>query len=182
VHYWGNGDPGSTGSLGAAITTIANRELNNGSRNVESGGYNCNWYSTALGSGTIGRCSNGWRTEAWCADFARWVWGQSGARTTSLGGGAASFYTYGSRFGTWHPGLSGVKPGDAVVFNLKVWTTTTSVNGVLKTTTHVYASHVGIVYSTTSGIVIIAGNSGPNTNRVYKYPISSASGYTRPIA
>lgn len=138
--------PPPTGPLGQQIAAISGQELNNSSRNHEIGGYNCNYYSTALGVGSTGSCSNGWRTEEWCADFATWVWGQAGANTGGLNPGAISFYNYGVNHGTWHTGSPQV--GDAAVFN---------VSGG-------YASHVGLVVSASgNSFTMISGNSyNPN--------------------
>ena len=58
---------------------------------------------------------NGGLPEYWCADFARWVWENVGARNTSeLTAAAGSFYVYGQNHGTLKstPAL-----GDAVVFD-----------------------------------------------------------------
>jgi hypothetical protein len=58
---------------------------------------------------------NGGSPEYWCADFARWVWENAGAKNTSeLTAAAGSFYVYGQNHGTLKstPSL-----GDAVVFN-----------------------------------------------------------------
>jgi hypothetical protein len=127
VQYRGNADPNSGTSVRDKIVTTARAEFANAGRNKEQGGYNCNFYSTQFKAGTRtlpnGKpaCSNSWYSEAWCADFARWVWGQAGAKTTGLGAGAASFRT--SPLGTWHPSnpkagdpLAGVQVGDAIVF------------------------------------------------------------------
>ncbi|SDZ52894.1 CHAP domain-containing protein [Asanoa ishikariensis] len=115
VSYWGNGDPGSTSVSGMRATVVdkARAEAANPAHNREIGGTDCNFYSTALGVGP--RCANGWIGQAWCADFAKWIWGQSGARTNGLDAGAVSF----SRYSTWRsdtsfPNLAGVQPGDVV--------------------------------------------------------------------
>jgi hypothetical protein len=57
---------------------------------------------------------NGGQPEYWCADFARWVWGEAGVDTSGLTAGAGSFYVYGQEHGTLH---STPAVGDAVVFN-----------------------------------------------------------------
>jgi peptidoglycan hydrolase-like protein with peptidoglycan-binding domain len=160
--------PPAGSSLRSKIVSSATSELGNSARNHEIGGYNCNYYSTQLAAGTAGACSNGWRTEEWCADFARWIYGKAGARTTDLTAGAASFWTYGKHFGTWHDGLSGVKVGDAVVFDLDKSSD--------------YASHFGLVTSVSSGVVMISGNSGPNTNEIARSSVGSASGYAEPVS
>lgn len=57
---------------------------------------------------------NGGQPEYWCADFAQWVWANSGVDTTGLNAAAGSFYCYGQNNGT----LSNTpQPGDAVVFD-----------------------------------------------------------------
>jgi hypothetical protein len=125
VKYWGNGDPGSTspGPLGSRISSIATTEYGNSGHNAEHGGANCNYYTTALGTGSAG-CANGWRHEEWCADFAKWVWLQAGAVTSQLTAGARSFLTYGQHYGTWHAGnLSGIQVGDVIGWNYGTSTT-----------------------------------------------------------
>jgi peptidoglycan hydrolase-like protein with peptidoglycan-binding domain len=124
------------GELGGAIVTIAQQEAANSAHNREIGGYNCNWYTTALGlSGTGASCSNHWKTQEWCADFAKWVWIQAGANTSGANSLARSFETYGKNHGTWH--TSSPQPGDAIVFS----------------------GHVGLVVSSTSSTVTyVSGN------------------------
>lgn len=57
---------------------------------------------------------NGGQPEYWCADFAQWVWANSGVDTTGLDAAAGSFYCYGQNNGT----LSNTpQPGAAVVFD-----------------------------------------------------------------
>ncbi len=151
-----------------AIVQQAESQLNIDGHNHEIGGYNCNFFTSYYGAGSAG-CSNGWRTEEWCADFARFVWGQSGvAYTGELNAAAASFYSYGANHGTWHGGdLDGIQPGDAIVFGLS--------GG--------WAAHVAIYVGDSN---VISGNAGPNTNSVYKQLTSSLSGlgisgYSRPV-
>jgi len=70
------------------------------------------------GRGFDSSCTgNGGLPEYWCADFARWVWAQAGAKDTSqLTAAAGSFYVYGENHGT----LSHTpEVGDAVVFNYR---------------------------------------------------------------
>jgi len=75
--------------------------------------------------------------EAWCSDFAKWVWQQAGV-TADMGiinAGADSFYGWGASQGEAMPPDSGTPaPGDAVVFYPP---------GPVSAT--VYADHVGIV-------------------------------------
>ena len=81
---------------------------------------NQNIGKTACGSNSLGSkaygssCTgNGGSPEYWCADFARWVWGNSGADVAGLNAAASSFATYGQAHGTFS-GTPHV--GDAVVF------------------------------------------------------------------
>jgi hypothetical protein len=126
----------ATSKLGTAIVKIARQEAANKAHNHESGGYNCNYYTTALKlAGTGAHCGNKWKTEEWCADFAKWVWTKAGANTKYATPAAASFETYGKKHHTWHTGKP--QPGDAIVF----------------------PGHVGLVVSSTSSTVTyISGN------------------------
>jgi peptidoglycan hydrolase-like protein with peptidoglycan-binding domain len=168
------GNPKPAGDLRKRIVSIAEAELRNSARNHESGGYNCNFYSTALGVGSRG-CSNGWRTDAWCSDFGKWVWDKAGASTKYLNPEAGSFYTSGVRHGTWNGGSSpaGVQVGDAILFNLNRSTAN--------------ATHVGIVVDVNGDgtISVISGNSGARSSHVSKRtfrPNSTVSGYTGPVS
>ncbi len=80
------------------------------------------------GQGFAGSCA---ARHAWCADFARWVWGSSKLNVDRLNAGAGSFYLYGQQKGTLHTDPNYVPQiGDAVVFDYNG-------NG--------WASHVGLV-------------------------------------
>lgn len=159
-------DPPS--DLDAAIVQLAQQQMADDSRNHEIGGYNCNYYTTSLGEpGTGAHCSNGWHTEEWCADFAKWVWLHAGADVSDANPLAISFRTYGKNHGTWHAGNP--QKADAIVFQ----------------------NHVGIVVSATaSTVTYISGNtSNPNgsgTNavniRTMSRSNSSILGYSDPVA
>jgi hypothetical protein len=70
-------------------------------------GDNCNPFSDALGR----------PCEAWCADFAEYVWQQAGMNTDGVTAYAGSFLTYGQQKGTLKDRNSpDVQPGDAVVW------------------------------------------------------------------
>jgi cell wall-associated NlpC family hydrolase len=153
-----------------AIVTVAQNQLNDPSHNQERGGYNCNFFTSYVGAGS--GCSNGWRTEEWCADFARFVWGRAGvADTGQLNAAAYSFYAYGVNHGTWHGGdLAGLAPGDVIVYSIGYFGGGT-------------ARHVAIYVGNS---LVISGNAGPNTDSVYQQLTSSlsylgVSGYTRPV-
>jgi surface antigen len=95
---------GSGGGSACNIVNLANQNVGNSACGSNSLG------SKAYGSSCTG---NGGSPEYWCADFARWVWGNSGADVGGLTAAASSFYTYGKAHGT----LSGSpQVGDAVVF------------------------------------------------------------------
>ncbi|MGA8115281.1 MAG: hypothetical protein WCA46_16580 [Actinocatenispora sp.] len=156
------------GQLDTKIVQLAQQELGDASRNREIGGYNCNYYTTALGEpGTGEHCSNGWHTEEWCADFTKWVWLHSGADTSGANPLARSFEDYGKDHGTWH--TSNPQAADAIVFE----------------------SHVGIVVSATgSTVTYISGNTvNPdtgNTDAIAQKTISLSQsnliGYAAPVA
>jgi hypothetical protein len=84
----------------------------------------CNYYTAYWGAGTP--CGNGNNSEAWCADFAAWVWLAAGVPVPygsgagDLNGAAASFYRWAAINGTWHPAGSGYVPqwGDIAVYGL----------------------------------------------------------------
>jgi hypothetical protein len=161
--------PPPPGVLGAAIVQIAQQENANSAHNREIGGYNCNYYTTALGlAGTGASCSNGWKTQAWCADFGKWVWIQAGAATSGINSVYNSFETYGKNHGTWHTGSPLV--GDAIVFNF---------------------GHVGLVVSATStDVTYISGNTynsaDGNDDAVLQKTVSRSYsaivGYASPVA
>jgi hypothetical protein len=81
------------------------------------------------GKGYGSSCTgNGGQPEYWCADFAKWVWQNSGV--TDLYGltpAARSFYTYGQSNGTL---TSTPAVGDAVVFSNAAGDTSSDGNGI----------------------------------------------------
>ncbi|RJQ77417.1 CHAP domain-containing protein [Pseudonocardiaceae bacterium YIM PH 21723] len=97
---------------------------------------NANLGKTACGTNSKGgqgfytSCSGG--PEAWCADFAKWVWAQNGIPVNGLTPAASSFYQYGRNNGTLHTSASyTANVGDAVVYQIDS-------NGS-------WAQHVGLV-------------------------------------
>lgn len=141
------------------IVETAEKEMNSG-RNRETG-TNCNAYSPD------GRC------QAWCADFAKYVWGKSGAKTDGVNSMAKSFKDYGLKNDTWKSGagVKNVKPGDAVTYRLN---DKDSGN-----------DHVGIVTAVdkkTGRITVISGNSGDRIRKVTIDPKKSqVTGYASPV-
>jgi CHAP domain len=80
--------------------------------------------------------------EAWCADFATWVWRQAGVASIGRIAWVPSLVEWGKQRGTWKAGYDNdPKPGDLVIFS---------------------GLHVGIVETVRpSGVItIIAGNTG----------------------
>ena len=87
------------------------------------------------GRGYESSCTgNGGQPEYWCADFAKWVWQNSGVTDLSgLNAAARSFYLYGQSHGT----LSNTPAvGDAVVFSNARGDTSSAKSGI---------NHVAIV-------------------------------------
>ena len=93
--------PTTPSGLGAAIVAKGRTYLG-----YEASSGDCNKFSTALGN----------PCQAWCGDFARYVWGQAGANTSGLTGYSGSFRDYGISHGTWKSATSIPKVGDAVVW------------------------------------------------------------------
>jgi len=137
-------------------------------------GSECNPYTAYWGDGTA--CSNGERSNAWCADFAAWAWKQGGANFTygfsgsDINAWSASFYFWGLATGNWHPLSSGYspQPGDVAVYgNL------TEAPG---------PGHVGIYVSgSASSPTVINGNWEPDYKppaRVYEQSGESNTGVT----
>src|SRR5215212_1675062 len=80
--------------------------------------------------------------EAWCADFASWVWRQAGVSSFGRIAWVPALVQWGKQHGTWKAGYdNNPRPGDLVIFS---------------------GLHVGIVETVRSSgvITIIAGNTG----------------------
>jgi hypothetical protein len=187
VKYLGNGDPGSTSisQVRSRIVSIAKAEEGNSAHNREADVANCNWYTGTYSSPTRGTlCTNDWRAEQWCADYAGWVWKNSGVSgATSLTAAAYSFRSYGNAHGTWHsgPALTGVQVGDAIVYGISgasakhvnivtaISGTTIYVTGGNQT---ILGSHDGVsTFSFTKGAQYADGNQ-----------TLTVSGYASPVA
>jgi len=125
------------------------------------------------GSAFDGSCTgaNG-KPEYWCADFAMWVWQNTGFYSGGLTAGAGSFYVYGQANGTLHTSVSYVpQPGDAVVYDY---------NGKN------YADHVAIVTALNSdgSVVTVNGdwNGGTSTSESVFATLSSVVSVTIPAS
>ncbi len=79
--------------------------------------------------------------EAWCADFATWVWRQAGYPQVGRIPAVRNLVVWGQQHKTWKPGhTNNPQPGDFVIFS---------------------NMHVGLVEKVSGGrITIIAGNTG----------------------
>lgn len=90
----------------------------------------CNKFSAYWQAGTS--CTNGLRSEEWCADFAAWAWRQAAAQfvyaytSGDINAAAFSFYQWAVLHHTWHPVGSGYtpRPGDVAVYGLDTATDT----------------------------------------------------------
>jgi len=186
VEYLGNGDPGSTSisQVRSRIVSIAKSEEGNSSRNREKGGENCNWYTATYPGARGTACDYGYRSEQWCADYAGWVWKNSGVVDAgSLTAAAYSFKSYGDSRGSWHAGsaLTGIQVGDAIVYG---------VSGTSAKHVNIVTAISGSAISVTGGNQTISGSrDGVSTFSFTKgaqYADSrgtlSVSGYASPIA
>ena len=64
-------------------------------------GSNCNPFTAFFSRGSTSGCPAGTASEAWCSDFANFVWWWAGADTAGLTGWSYTFVTYGQRHGTF---------------------------------------------------------------------------------
>ncbi|NNG35699.1 peptidoglycan-binding protein [Nakamurella aerolata] len=144
-------------ALGSKIAQIARGELANTWRNVERGGFDCNYYSGFWKSGNFSCGGNGNRSEAWCSDFAKYVWYKAGADVAGLSPWAPNFRdVYGKRHGTNH--RNNPKVGDAVTYDWRG-------DGLI--------DHVEIVIAVSGNtFTAIGGNSGPNNAHIAKRTMS----------
>jgi len=164
--------------LAATIVAIAQGQDQFAAKVAETpAGSNCNPYTAYWGRGVSKGCAGGTSAEAWCSDFAEWVWVNAGADVTGISGWSYSFVDNGTAHGTFKPGATNnPQPGDAVVF------------GDAKTK---YGSHVGIVTAVNGSgqIDMVSGNWGdavmdsgffdPAGQNGAGYPII---GYITPVA
>jgi hypothetical protein len=118
--------------------------------NVGKGAGTCshvNSSDNSLGGAAFyGSCTgNDGSAEYWCADFARWVWSQSGVDIAGLDAAAGSFVADASQNGSTVHSSSSYTPqvGDAIVYNY---------NGAG------YADHVGLVTAVNSDGSITTAN------------------------
>jgi len=168
---------GDGGALAKAVASWANKEYSNvdGHKYEKPLGGNCNYFSGALGVGSTvgddGRSCNTsvthYRSEEWCADFAKWVYKKAGASVTNLTPAAHSAENY----ATYQTVSSGRRPR---VGDLALWADP--------------ESHVGIVVSVDSSGVptVVSGNStnpGHGFTAINKqaYAVSKFQGFAAPL-
>jgi hypothetical protein len=134
-------------------------------------GVDCDPYSTLVGPPTPNSDGCGPDStfsvvdtnEAWCSDFAKWIWQQAGvtADMNTLNAGADSFYAWGKAQGqTLTVDSSAPAVGDAVVFYPP---------GTISTAA--FADHVGIVTAVNSGgtVNLVNGDFLGDTNISVQY-------------
>lgn len=173
-------EPAHAAPTTSSIVSIANRELNDGTRNYEVG-TNCSYYGGEMFGWPACGGKAGWgggsSAYAWCAAFAKYVWREGGVTSymSEITGMAQSFKSYGQNHGTWHARGSYVpQPGDAVVFD---WDHNPSDSSPI--------DHVGIVTSVSgSTLYTIEGNSS-DAVRARSYSSYSSNsdiiGFTRAV-
>jgi hypothetical protein len=120
---------GAVRTIGQSIANIALEQVGVSATPAETSfaGPDCDPYSTLVGA--LSPNANGCglsatlkvedENEAWCSDFAKWVWQQAGVTTglSTLNAGSGSFYDWGLAQGESLPADGGTPAaGDAVVF------------------------------------------------------------------
>jgi hypothetical protein len=156
----------TTDSVGQDAAQAAYNELNANSHNAESPlGSNCNFYSGVFDVGSTA-CPGDYRSQEWCADFAKYVWKNAGVRdwqsTTSA---SLSFRTYGVNHGTWHKGTEGIRAGDAAVYD--------DGDG---------SGHVGVVVvADGNNSLVISGNYGNRVSKHHLLDRGNFQGYSHPV-
>jgi hypothetical protein len=168
------------------VVQSAQREMADAVRNhgTVADGLPCSYYTGQV-NGPSARCARvgrpGWGWGQWCADFARWVWGQVGVSVGAdlpaghgrLDSWADSFRVYGLAKGslTLRTVTSHTpQPGDAVVFDWDRHWSGEWEDGPDRRDGTKDIDHVGIVErATTSTIWVISGNT---TNAVVRVTFS----------
>jgi hypothetical protein len=173
--------PRGTATLGQDIANIALSQVGVGVTPVTPyfGTVDCDPYSTLVGAQSPNADGCGLNTnfnienqnEAWCSDFAKWVWQQAGVTVdmNTLNAGSVSFYDWGlDQAETLTPDTGTPAVGDAIVFFPP---------GTITPTT--YADHVGIVTGVNADGTINMANGdfagGPDISVQYDTSISLTS-------
>ena len=153
------------------------------------GGMACGTNSLGGHSFDSSCTGNGGQPEYWCADFARWVWANTGAQyTTELTAAAGSFYVYGQNHGTLKntPAL-----GDAVVFDYQgggvadhvALVTKVNSDGTIETVSGDWNGQSGseAQFSSTSHVVLNAPAYDPAVGSAPGIMGMTISGYIAPV-
>lgn len=143
-----DGGPISTSPLRTRIALLAaSFDQDHGDYQTVPAGSDCNRFTAWWGRGSTSGCPAGTSSEAWCSDFASYIWARAGVPVNGITGWAASFITWGQlhhrvQMGRrFHPAV-----GDAIVWGQR---------------SPLYGQHVGIiVWAQGSSIDVVSGNSG----------------------
>lgn len=112
-------------------------------------GSDCNRFTAWWGRGSTAGCPRGTSSEAWCSDFASYVWAAAGVPVGGIDGWAASFVTWGAQHHLVQWGTRfRAAVGDAIVWGQR---------------SPLYGQHVGIIVWVSadgSTIDVVSGNSG----------------------
>jgi hypothetical protein len=110
-------------------------------------GSDCNPFTASFGRGSSGGCPPGNAAEAWCSDFAQYVWRQAGVPTSGITGWSATFVTWGRKHHRVQLGTRfDARVGDAIVWGQR---------------SPLYGTHVAIIVSVLGRYIdVVSGNSG----------------------
>jgi hypothetical protein len=171
--------PAAAAPTREAIVAIAQRELNDATRNYEVG-TNCSFYGGEMFNWPACGGKPGWgggtASHAWCAAFAKYVWREGGVTSylSQIGGYAESFQAYAINHGTWHSRSSGYtpQPGDAIVFD---WDRVAGDEHPI--------DHVAIVTGYSAGQVHTIGGNESDRVKTSSYSTSNIDivGYASPV-
>ena len=168
VNTTGSAQAGASSVRSAIIAHATAWDQSNAAYTELPDGSNCNAFTNYWHRGVHRGCPPGSRSEEWCADFAQWVWQNSGVNTFGITAWVFTFVDWGRHTGRFKKGAwAPVQPGDVVIWgNLQAH----------------YGAHVAIVDQVSNGqLLVTGGNDGPNTDRVWTYwmnPVTStAQGY-----
>ena len=173
--------PSGPATTGQKIANIALSQVGVGVTPVMSGfgTVDCDPYSTLVGAQSPNADGCGLNTnfnienqnEAWCSDFAKWVWQQAGVTVdmNTINAGSVSFYDWGlDQHQTLTPDSGTPAVGDAIVFFPP---------GTITPTT--FADHIGIVTGINADGTINMANGdfagGPDISVQYDTSISLTS-------
>ena len=110
-------------------------------------GSDCNPFTGSYGRGSSYGCPRGTAAEAWCSDFAQFIWQRAGIPTQGITGWAASFVTWGHAHHRVQMGTRfRARVGDAIVWGQR---------------SPLYGTHVAIIVSARGKYIdVVSGNSG----------------------